>query len=151
MKRLLVFLVVAIVTVSLGFTTYAFVKNKEEILFFTTTSKDIYSSILISLITSAIISLMFWIIGQGEEISKITTTAPLIVKIIIAVIWSVGLLSLVTYLFKTLINVHNERKKLSDYEILCAKEYEITKIDDILAKRFENHKKEVEAKPKKTE
>ena len=46
-------------------------------------------------------------------------------------------------------NIHNERKRLSDYEKLNVKEYEIKIIDEILNKRFENYKNERENKSRK--
>ncbi len=116
------------------------ITRKEEIYFYTTTSKDFYSSILISLLTSAIISFSFWFLDKSEEISKSTQDAPLSVKIILSIILCVGTSIFLYYLFNSLMNIHNERKRLSDYEKLNAKEYEIELIDKILNQRFVNYK-----------
>lgn len=116
------------------------ITRKEEINFYSTTSKDFYSSILISLLTSAIISFSFWFLDKSEEISKSTQDAPLSVKIILSIILCVGISIFLYYLFNSLMNIHNERKRLSDYEKLNAKEYEIELIDKILNQRFVNYK-----------
>ncbi len=122
------------------------IARKEEINFYTTTSKDFYSSILISILTSAMISSLFWFLDESEEISESTQDAPLSVKVVLIIILSIGIIIFMYSLFKSLINIHNERKRLSDYEELNVKEYEIELIDKILKQRFDNYKTEIENK-----
>lgn len=124
------------------------VTRKEEINFYTTTSKDFYTSILISLLTSAIISFIFWTLDKGEEISDITKNSPFIITLILVCAFSIAISVFLRHFFKLLTNLHNERKKLSDYEKLNVKEYEIEKIDEILKKRFDNYKREFNNKKK---
>ena len=122
------------------------ITRKEEINFYTTTSKDFYSSILGSILTSAMISFLFWFIDESERFSELNPNTPIIVKIILLCFLSVGLVIFLGYIFKTIINLHNERKKLSDYEKLNVKEYEIGIIDLMLKQRFEKYKSEIENK-----
>ena len=92
------------------------------------------------------ISFLFWFIDESERFSELNPNAPIIVKIVLWCFLSVGLVIFLGYIFKTIINLHNERKKLSDYEKLNAKEYEIKIIDRVLKQRFEKYKSEIENK-----
>lgn len=120
------------------------VTRKEEISFYATTSKDYYITISSSLISSLIISFLFWGINESEKISS--TEAPLTMKIFVSAV----LIAMITAVFKfaitSLFQMHNERKKLSDYEKLNVKEYEINLIDKILEQRFKIYKTEIENK-----
>lgn len=90
------------------------VVRKEEINFYTTTSKDFYTSILISLLTSAMISFIFWILDKGEEISDTTQNEPFSITLILVCTLSIVIIVFLRHLFKLLINLHNER----NYQIM---------------------------------
>lgn len=122
------------------------ITRKEEINFFTTTSKDFYTSIPTSLITSIMTSFLFWSLDESEEISDATQNKPLITRVIFVCIIVIVIIVLIRWFFKMLINVHNERKKLSDYERLNVKEYEIKIIDKLLEQRFDEYKVGIKSK-----
>ncbi len=122
------------------------ITRKEEINFYSTTSKDFYSSILISILTSAMISFLFWILDKTEEIYKSMPNSSFILNIILSAIFSGGILVFLYYVIKVLNNIHNERKKLSDYEKLNVKEYEIQKIDEILEKKYKKYQIDIKNK-----
>lgn len=127
------------------------ITRKEEINFFTTTSKDFYTSIPISLITSIMTSFIFWCLEESEKISDATQNEPLITRLIFPCIIVILIIVFILWFSKTLINVHNERKKLSDYEKLNAKEYEIEIIDKLLEQRFDEYKVGVKSKLEATD
>ena len=87
------------------------ITRKEEINFYSTTSKDFYSSILISILTSAMISFLFWILDKTEEIYKSMPNSSFILNIILSAIFSGGILVFLYYVIKVLNNIFTPYEK----------------------------------------
>lgn len=125
----------------------ALIERLNDINFFSSTSKDLEASLLIGVISSAMITMLFEItkLNNGEN-----TQSDFLLNLFISVIISALVTLVVIIAFKFIYDVFQSRKKLSSYEILHISDYEKQLIEDILNYRLKKEKfKPIKVKVKK--
>lgn len=106
-----------------------------DIDFYKSTSKDLSASVMIGILTSTMVSIIFYSLDDFNKVYGIIAT--LVIYIIMGIIICVS----VFWLLKFIEEIFKNRKKLSAYEKLYCEKYEKEIIENILEERLKQANK----------